>query len=199
MKKNNKSRKLGTQGLAIRLILLVSTVVLMGIGTTKLLKINAQILSSQYKMYSFYTRINGFEKERDHNNSLAASYRGPYAKIAESYDEEIESLTAERKTYVNDSTGVVRWSVKDGFDILTVLIGICGFAIIVLGWLVFIKHFKSIVEFETNVFVIIYYCFFSTLYCICCKALGYNYKKKSKGYGRKKNSDVVPFNKKRIG
>lgn len=198
MTKNNKrTRKLGTQKLVVRLILLVSTLVLMGIGTAKLVSINAKILGSQWRMYSYYTKIDKYEKERNHNNNLATSYHGPYAKIAQDYDDEVESLLAERKAYVNDSTGVVRWSIKDGFSILTVLIGLGGFATLFSLWWLFFERIKSIVDFEVKLFTSSYYLFFSILYYICCRALGYNVDQKKCNHHRRKK--VVPSNKRKIG
>ncbi len=208
-KSNKRTRKL--QKLASRLILLVGTVVLMLMGTVKLFQVNSKIISSQYKMFLYYERIDGLEKERDYNNELAIDYKGPYAKIAQEADNEVKRLSKERKAYVGSVTDpVVKWSVRNGFDLLTCLLVLITFVFVGAAWFLFFfnYNFCYVIDFEAKLFALAFYwtCYFGSvvfyaLHVLCCKAIGRKCKRCRRKSGCKKSDDgkIISINKRRIG
>lgn len=210
-KNNRRTRRIKTQELVARLILLVGTVVLMVMGTVKLSGLNVKIISSQFKMYSYYVRIDSAEKERDYNNALAANYNGPYYKIAEEADNEVKRLSEERKAYVKSVTDpVVKWSVHNGFDLLTCLLVLVSFVIAGSAWFLFFynHNYHYVIEFEAKLFAFMFYwaCYFGSvvfyiLHVLCCKAIGRKCRKCRRKSDCKRSDDgkIISINRRRIG
>lgn len=141
----SRTRKPNTQELVARLALIVGTLVLMIFATV----IVAKICYSQYRMFAYYVQIQRAEDSRDYNEDLSRSYFGPYSDFASSYDEEVAILTKERMDYcagVSDS--ITKWSIRDGFDLLTAIIGVIGFSFAVLLWINLFRFLPSIIDTE---------------------------------------------------
>lgn len=144
-KTTTTTRKLSTLELITRLILLISTLVLVGIATVTSVK----ICYSQYRMFSYYVDIQRAEDCRDYNEDLSKSYHGPYMDFAASYDEKAKLLSNERNLYCSEASDPITiWSIRDGFDLLTAIIGILSAIFILVIWINLFKFLSKIVETE---------------------------------------------------
>lgn len=143
--KTTRTRKTSTQELATRLILLISTLVLMVVATA----ISVKICYSQYRMFSYYVDIQRAEDCRDYNENLSNSYRGPYMDFAASYDAEVQQLSRQRSAYISETDDpIIKWSIRDGFDLLTALLGTGGGCIVLTFWIKLICNMTAVIDTE---------------------------------------------------
>ncbi len=139
------TRKTSTQELATRLILLISTLVFMVVATA----ISVKICYSQYRMFSYYVDIQRAEDCRDYNESLSNSYRGPYMEFAASYDDEVQNLLKQRSAYISEADDpIIQWSIRDGFDLLTAIVGIGGVCLLLKFWIKLLYHMTKVIDTE---------------------------------------------------
>lgn len=145
MEKRTTTRKPNTQELVARLILLVGTLVLMILATVSVVK----VCYAQYRMFSYYVEIQRAEDSRDYNEDLAKSHFGPYSDFASSYDERVATLTKERADYCAEvSDSVIKWSIRDGFDLLTAILGVIGILFVSLLWVNLFRFLPNIIDTE---------------------------------------------------
>lgn len=207
MKKNNVKRtKRNRRSVAIRFALSLAIVLTVaGIGTILAGSICGKILYTQYKVFQFNDNISGWEKVQKKNYELSRNYIGPYANIAENAGKRIDELKLERaeflKNSANSSDFVIRWASKNEGDIPTVMVGILGFAVIVLMWIALIlnlvhitaivfKFLNSVVCVASNLFSVIFY----GLHLGCYRIQGSS----CRNCTSKCRKRIVPYNK-RIG
>lgn len=130
-----RSRK-RTRRLAIRRAVLLSTLVLILLGTIASIYVNSKILYTQAKIYSYNSAITVANNEHDYNYSQFQLYGAHgYLAEAEAADEEAVALKEERKAFLTEASNdpIMSWASKDEGDVGTVMVGILGFLFLIIS------------------------------------------------------------------
>jgi len=140
-----KTRK--TQVPTARLVFLICAIAL-GFGAWFVTNTSCTILTTQWKMYSYYCDINKANSQHDYFYEMARSYPlGGYMNSAEEWDEKAKALLDERAAFVANATDpVVKWACRDQCESLTILAGLAEFIVGIALWFIDVCMFKVFVS-----------------------------------------------------
>lgn len=134
----------------IRVILIVSVLTLMAVGTFCSVVPGTKILYVQVKMFSWHNKIENAESARDYNNEQAVVASSPqlakyYVKMAESYDCEVKRLTANRKSFIaNAKDSTIVWASKDMFNFGVLVVGLLLIGLPITIWFLFVHFLEQV-------------------------------------------------------
>ena len=213
-KVNNKERRFRKiRECAVRLILIISTVMLMAIGTINVVQFGAKIVSTQAKMFSYYISIGNLEDDREYYSKQARYYSGETRRnsqhLADKADAAIDTYNDKRNAIVTSSDPVIAFAAKDHFSIFMSFFGLSCFAGIAGIWYLVYRYFVAIIQVEKKIFDSIVLAFFwvgsmlfYALYKLFWASAQWHRRinlANSKSKRRPQPQKVVPFKKKRVG
>lgn len=193
------------------LFLIISTLMLMAIGTFYVGRVGIKILGTQAMMAHYYLKIDSCEDQRDYYQELAYTSCGEARRSmqnqADSMDTAIENYTAKRTALAQSNDPIVAFAAKNQFDLVMVILGIACLVVIAAVWYLVYHRFADLIWTEEKIFNLvvskIFICLavlFYALHYVCYRvAIIFGMRPKTRKHVKRHTSNIVPFRKKRVG
>ncbi len=214
MKKSAMRKIVRIQRKAARLFVVLSTLVLMVVALINIAPVGAKIVWTQVKMAYYHFDISDSERQRDslqqqvYDNLGIPGYARSLQSQADGFDAQVQRSTEARKALRNSDDSVVAWAADGDFEFgklligLFVLLALCGFIFLIY------HNFVAVVAFEEKLLFKLLSIVFATLQCafsLLAHVCGFEKgifslgKKTKKAKMAEHPSNVVSFNKRRVG